>query len=90
MNTKGGYPSIVFLRSFYNTEMHVLSFSSHFRMVFMFSILGDEVSHVSPFSKSFWKSSDAHSGFSIAWMLGSTSESSWVYIQYTCVVWSAN
>jgi len=31
----------------------------------MFSILGDEVSHVSPFSKPFWKSSDAHSGFNI-------------------------
>jgi len=42
----------------------------------MFSILGDEVSHVSPFSKPFWKSSNAHSGFSIAWMLGSTFGSS--------------
>jgi len=56
----------------------------------MFSILGDEVSHVSPFSKPFWKPSDAYSGFSIARMLGSTSGSSWVYIQYTCVVWSAS
>ena len=35
----------------------------------------------------FSKSSDAHSGFSIAWMLGSTSWSTWVYAQYTCVVW---
>jgi len=56
----------------------------------MFSILGDEVSHVSLFSKPFWKSSDAHSGFSKAWMLGSTSGSSWVYIQYACIVWSAS
>jgi len=39
----------------------------------MFSILGDEVSHVSPFSKPFQKSTDAHSGFSIVWMLESTS-----------------
>jgi len=54
----------MFLRSFYNTGMHVLSFSSHFQIVLMFSILGDEVSHVLHFSKPFWKSSDAHSGFS--------------------------
>ena len=65
MNCKGGYLLTVFLRSFYNTEMHVLSFNSHFRIVFMFSILGDEVSHVSPFSKPFWKSLDAPSGFSM-------------------------
>jgi len=32
----------------------------------MFSILGDEVPHVAPFSKPFWKSSDAHNGFNIA------------------------
>ena len=55
---------MVFLRSFYNTGMHVLSFCSHFRIVFMFSILCDKVSHVSPFSKPFSKLSDAHSGFS--------------------------
>jgi len=55
----------------------------------MFSILGDELSHDSPFSKPFWKLSDAYNGFSIAWMLGSTSGLSWIYIQYTCVVWSA-
>ena len=64
MNCKGEYPSTVLLCSFYNTGIHVLSFSSHFQMVFMFSILGDKVSHVSPFSKAFWKSLDAHSGFS--------------------------
>jgi len=90
MNCKGGYPSMVFLRSFYNIGMQVLSFSSRLQIIFIFSILGDEVSHVSPFSKSFSKSSDAHSGFSIAWILGSTSGSSRVYIQYTCVVWSAS
>ena len=44
-----------------------------FRIVFMCSILGDEVSHVSPFGKLFWRSSDAHSGFSITWILESTS-----------------
>jgi len=56
----------------------------------MFSILGDEVSHVSAFSKLFWKPSDAHNIFTIAWMLGLTSGSSWVYIPYTYVVWSAS
>jgi len=30
MNCKGGYPSTVFLRSFYNIGIHVLSFSSRF------------------------------------------------------------
>jgi len=30
--------------------MHVLSFSPHFQIVFTFFILGDEVSHVSPFN----------------------------------------
>jgi len=56
----------------------------------MFFILGEELSHVSPFSTPFWRSTDAHSGFSIAWMLGSISGSSWVYIQYNCVVCSAS
>jgi len=44
------------LRLYYNTGIHVLSFSSHFHIVFIFSILGDEVAHVSPFIKPFWKS----------------------------------
>ena len=66
-----------FYGHFTNTGMYVLSFCSCFRIVFMFSILGDEVSHIPPF----WRSSDAHSGFSIAWILEPTLESS------TCVVW---
>jgi len=61
------------LRLYYNTGIHVLSFSSHFQIVFIFSILGDEVAHVSPFIKPFWKSSYAHSGFIIAWVLELTS-----------------
>jgi len=32
----------------------------------MFSILDNELSHVSPFIKPFWKSSDDYSGFNIA------------------------
>jgi len=78
---KGGYPSTLFLCSFYNTCMYGV-FSSHFRIIFMFSIFADEVSHVSPFSKPFCNSSDAHNGFSIACMLRSISRSSWAYIQY--------
>jgi len=66
------------LCSFYNTGMYVLSFCSYFRIVFMFFILGDEVSYGSPFCKPFWNSSDAHSGFSIASILEPTLGSSYL------------
>jgi len=71
-------PSNSVLCLFYNTEMYVLSFCLYFRIVFMFSILGEEVSHISPFNKPFWDSSDAHSGFSMAWILESTLGSSYL------------
>ena len=63
---------------------------AHIFKLFSWFSLGDGVSHVYPFSKPYWKSTDAHSEFNIAWMLESSSGSSWVYIQYTCVVWSAS